>query len=124
MVLTPATFRILEDVLGSEKLPAFIVWFGKCSETITFDLRFDDDDAYKEFRALVKTGVFYTTHTSSEYFEFYWGTSGDAFYSGQNDQDQLTQYKGIITKTDIRKDVKGGFWRGTATFVIGIVISL
>jgi hypothetical protein len=130
LILTPATFRILEDVLVNEKLPAFIVWFGKCVEIITFELRFDTDTDYKDFRSFVKTSSFFThSHAGDDvakgrFTEFYWGESGDPFYTGQNNQDQLDEYRGMFLKSNCSKDVKGGFWRGTVSFAIGVVVSL
>ena len=111
-------------MLGNEKIPAFIIWFGKCVETVTFDLRFDSDTAFKAFRKVVKNDSFFLMRGSSEFLEFYWGGAGDPFYTGQNDVDNMDYYAGAIAKTSFSKDVKGGFWRGTATFLLGEIISL
>lgn len=117
LILTPASFRVLEEITG--KIPNFIVWFGKGIDTITFHVLFADDTVWAEFRNYAKATQFYDASTTV-FPEVYWGPAGGPFYTGQNLDDNMAgQYRFIITKVDVDKDVKGSFWRGTVSGVIG-----
>ena len=119
---SPAVLRVLGTVFGGETIPNFIIYFGKFSETVTFSVSFASDTEWKAFRKFATQTAYFNTNLSSKPLQFYWGGSGDPFYTGENDVAQLDNYEGLISKIKVSRKFPGKNWRGIVQFKIGEVI--
>lgn len=119
-VLSPATFRVLEDVFGAGKMGTMLVNWGKCVHTFSFDLYFANDEDYEYFIYYIDVLAYGDTMSEGD-LEVYWGEAGDAFYTGEQRWGKLmgSQYMGYFLTGNFEKNVKGGFWRGSIDFVLG-----
>ena len=48
----PAVLKILGDLFGDETIPNILIYFGKFSETVKFDVKFDTDTGEVNLRRI------------------------------------------------------------------------
>lgn len=125
---TPAVLRVLTDLFaGSDSnpqtIPNLIIYFGKFTETVTFTVSLDNDVDFKDFRKFA-TQTAYVDTSSTNKLQFYWGGTGDPFYTGQNNVANMTNYSGYFQSISITRRWPETRWRGTVKFLIGEVIQL
>jgi hypothetical protein len=123
---TPAVLRVLGALFGDETIPNFIVYFGKFTETITFEVNFATDADWKSFRKWSTQSAYFDTELGDAPLRFYWGDDpvNDKFFDYTNDVAKLKCYEGMFGMASIHKNVTGGFWEGTINFMIGVVVQL
>ena len=128
---SPAVLRILGDLFPNtvdskaNTLPTFIIYFGKYVESVTFDVNFEDDTSWHTFRNFASEVAYFESGTTNK-LQFYWGASGDPFYSGANDCGDAGgilsgNYQGMFGKINVTRTWPKPNWEGTITFLIGYV---
>ena len=119
----PAVLRVLGDFFGGETLPNFIIYFGKFTEEVRFDVKFADDTAWKSFRKYASTTAYFESDIAINPFRFYCGSDiNDPFFDLQNDVANMEEYRGWFKSITVEQRTPKKFWTGTITFLCGVVL--
>jgi hypothetical protein len=126
---SPAVLRVLGDLFAgsngeAQTLPTLIIYFGKFTESVTFTVTIDSDSDFWDFRYFATQKAYFNSDRSTNPLEFYWGGSGDSFYTGENDVANLTKYEGMFQSFVMTRRIPETKWKGTIKFAVGKVIQL
>ena len=126
--LQPATFAMLRTVFQDRLVPNMLIFFGKYSEKVVFEVNFPTDASWYSFRTFAKNSAYFSGKASQggKYAAVEWGSTGDTF-NGTWDNTTIDGLGtgsnnpgwGFFGPINVHKKIPSNTWEGTVTWYFG-----